>query len=105
MADINELIKRIAVNVIEQSKPVNVIYGEVINENPLEICVDQKKTYPEDFFILTRNVTDYDTYIQKENGQKEKYTIYNSLKKGDIAILLRLQGGQEFVVLDKKGGK
>ena len=105
MADLNESIKRIAINVMEQSKPANVMYGEVISINPLEICVDQKKTYPEDFFVLTRNVTDYDTYIKKEDGEKEKYTIYNSLQKGDIVVLLRAQGGQEFVILDKKGEK
>lgn len=105
MANLNELIKKLAINAIEQNKPVNVFYGEVVNTDPLSITVNQKKTYTEEFLVLTRNVTDYDTYIKKEDGQKEKYTIYNSLKKGDVVILLRVQGGQEFIVLDKKGEK
>ena len=105
MANLNELIKKIAINAVEQNKPVNIFYGEVVNTNPLSITVNQKKTYTEEFLVLTRNVTDYNTYIKKEDGQKEKYTIYNSLKKGDTVILLRVQGGQEFIVLDKKGEK
>ncbi|NFG22699.1 DUF2577 domain-containing protein [Clostridium botulinum] len=103
MTNLNELIKHIAINAIEQTKPVNLLYGEVKSINPLYICVNQKKTYTEEFLVLTRNVTDYDTYIKQENGEKKKYTIYNSLKAGDIVILLRVQGGQEFIVLDKKG--
>lgn len=103
MANLNELIKRIAINAVEQSKPVNVLYGEVIEINPLKVRVNQQKDYTEEFLILTRNVTNYDTYIKKENGEKEKHTIYNSLEKGEIVILLRAQGGQEFIVLDRRG--
>lgn len=103
MANLNELIKKISINAIEQTKPVNILYGEVKSINPLSICVNQKKTYTEKFLILTRNVTDYNTYIKEENGEKKKYTIYNSLEIGDIVILLRVQGGQEFIVLDRRG--
>ncbi|OSA89560.1 UNVERIFIED_ORG: hypothetical protein B2H93_15980 [Clostridium botulinum] len=105
MANLNELMKYIAINAIEQTKPMNLLYGEVKSINPLSICVNQKKTYTEEFLVLTRNVTDYDSYIKQENGEKKKYTIHNSLKVGDIVILLRIQGGQEFIVLDKKGEK
>ena len=103
MANLNELIKCIAIKAIEQSKPVNVLYGEVKSINPLSICVNQKKIYTEEFLILTRNVTDYDTYIKEENGEKKKCTVYNALVPGDIVILLRTQGGQEFIVLDRRG--
>lgn len=103
MANLNELIKEIAINAVEQNKPVNVLYGEVKSVNPLSICVDQKKTYTEEFLVLTRNVTDYDIHIKEESGEKKKYTVYNSLIPGDIVILLRVQGGQEFIVLDRRG--
>ena len=103
MANLNELIKKIALKSVDQSKPVNVLYGEVIEVNPLKIRINQQKDYTEEFLILTRNVTDYDTYIKKENGEKEKYTVYNALKKGEIVILLRAQGGQDFIVLDRRG--
>ena len=34
---------------------------------------------------------------------KHEITIYNSLKVGDTVIMMRMQGGQTFVVLDKIG--
>lgn len=103
MGNLIELIKQIAINAIENTKPVNIFYGEVTSADPLVIKVEQKN-YTKEFLVLTRNVTDYSTYIQRdEAGQKEKYKIYNSLEKGDIVILQRMQGGQEFIVLDRRG--
>ncbi|WP_321993881.1 DUF2577 domain-containing protein [Clostridium butyricum] len=103
MSKLNELIKREALSAVANSKPVNVLYGEVIQTNPLIIRINQQKDYSEEFLVLTRNVTDYDLYIKKDNGEKEKHTIYNSLEKGEIVILLRVQGGQEFIVWDRRG--
>lgn len=103
MPKLNELIKKEALRAVDNSKPVNVLYGEVVEKSPLKIRVNQQKDYSEEFLVLTRNVTDYDVYIKKDNGEKEKHTIYNSLEKGEIVILLRVQGGQEFIVWDRRG--
>ncbi len=63
MADMNELIKKIALLAIEETKPTTVIFGEVTSVSPLKITVDQKFTLTEDFLILTNSVKDHDVYM------------------------------------------
>ena len=35
---------------------------------------------------------------------KEQMTIHNALEKGEEVVLLRMQGGQKYIVLDRIGG-
>lgn len=63
MADMNELIKKIALFAIEETKPTTVVFGEVTKVSPLEITVDQKFTLSEDFLIFTNAVRDHDVYM------------------------------------------
>lgn len=55
-----EVVKRAAVEAVEQSKPVHLLFGEVISVSPLKIQVDQKSIYTGKMLVLTRNVTDYE---------------------------------------------
>lgn len=133
MSDVNELlglIKRAGVEAIETGKPVNVMFGTVTKEMPLEIFVDQQTILEGKELVLCRNVTDFETEISFDNpAVKQIYTtwdmpeenesdeskisfkskihhnitMYNTLKVGDGVILLRVQGGQRFVVLDRIG--
>lgn len=109
MLDANEFvstIKRAAIEAVEACKPVNVYFGEVVSASPLKINVEQKMLLGEKQLILTRNVTDYTTTVSVnwsyESGKK-KITIHNGLAAGDKVVLLRRQGGQEFIVMDKVG--
>lgn len=168
MADINELMKQIALAAIEESKPSAVLFGEVTGTNPLEITIDQKMTLTDGFLILTNNVRDHDVYMSVEHTTatvymnanhshgatstfegkakttiknkvdptstkvdstaetevdgsietsieqvqinlnhshdyvgKKKFTAHYGLSKGEKVILLRIQGGQKFIVLDR----
>jgi len=122
-----ELIKIAALDAVNESKPVNVLFGKVISISPLKINVEQKLTLTEEQLILTSNVMDYKTKISFDNPEiknivknysiddvpgsyykltfqekvQNEVTIYNGLKIGDEVILLQLQGGQKFIVLDK----
>lgn len=58
-----KLVKRAAVEAVEASKPVNVCYGKVTNDSPLEILVDQKITLNKNQLVLARDVTEYETDI------------------------------------------
>lgn len=58
-----KLVKRAAVEAVEANKPVNVCYGKVTNDSPLEILVDQKITLNENQLVLARDVTEYETDI------------------------------------------
>lgn len=107
------LIKKAALDAVEESKPTNIVYGEVLSVNPLKISISQNLILTNAQLILTRNVVDYELDVtvswQAEevldhthsiNGKK-KITIHNGLVIGDKVILLQIQGGQQFIVLDK----
>lgn len=79
-------IKQIVVDTVEASSPVTVMFGTITKLNPLEVNVDQRFTLPADFLVLTETAT-----LKKK-------------EVGDRLILLRIQGGQQFVVLDKVVG-
>ena len=110
--------------------PVIICFGKVVSKSPLKINVDQKMTLGAAQLVLTRNVTDYETNVTIEwettkelskhkhmvDGTetsevdlkhshdvkgKKKITIHNALVKGDEVILLRQQGGQKYIVVDK----
>ena len=135
MADYNlllNIVKRAATEATEASNPVNICFGTVISVAPLKILVDQKMILGTAQLVLTRNVTDFDAEISFNDQNikqkfttwdvgetiesspskiafkekiKHKITVYNGLKVGDKVILLREQGGQKYIVLDRIGGK
>lgn len=60
MYDTSELlriIKQSAVDAVEASKPVNIVFGTVTNASPLEIQVEQKLVLKKEQLVLSRNVT------------------------------------------------
>lgn len=95
--------------------PVTVCFGKVVNKSPLQVHVDQKITLGSAQLVLTRNVTDYETEVtmnwtteksvepehNHEVKGKKKIKIHNSLKVGDEVVLLRQQGGQKYIIMDK----
>lgn len=78
-----DLIKTVAVKAVEATNPVNVLFGTVVSESPLEIQIHQRLKLTEEFLVITERVTQA------------------NLKRADKVVLLRVQGGQQFVVLDK----
>lgn len=127
MRDANELVrvlKKAALDAVVASKPMDVRFGKVQSVHPLEIYVDQKLQLKEKQLVLTRNVTDYDvditvnTVTEYQSGGsgdssfashnhtiagKQKITVHNGLVVGDKVLLLRLPGGQKYIVWDRCG--
>ena len=107
MPSMIQIIKKAAIEAVEASNPTKLIYGTVRSTSPLSIKIDQKFTIPEEFLVLTKNVRDYEVEVTMnlftENKSGGSGTIHNSLKVGDKVILLREQGGQKYIVLDKVG--
>lgn len=128
-----ESMKKAALEAEEAAKPVQVMFGTVISIAPLQIKVEQKITLEAAQLILTRNVTDYtvdltmnhntethththdiydtwtgggsasmETHLHEYKGRKN-FTVHNSLIVGDEVLLLRVRGGQKFVVWDRTG--
>lgn len=77
-------LKQINKGVMDNSQDVAFYYGLVMKMEPLEIQVDQRFVLDSDFLVLTSTVA----------GD-------SSMKAGDKVILLREQGGQRYIVLDK----
>lgn len=127
MANINDAIKQLVMQTLQNTELSDVVSGEVINDNPLQIKIDSKIILTDEFLVLTNNVRDYETtvdYIEVTESEEEtdteetdkeetpeptsktaKCTIHNALKVGDNVLLLQQSGGQMFIVLDKIGGE
>lgn len=128
MADANELVrtmKRAAAEAVEAGRPVSIVFGQVLGVNPLTVMTEQKMQLGANQLVLSRNVTDfvaavtvswetgeqgggsgeaaYEAHRHRISGTKQ-ITIHNALKPGERVILLRKQGGQEYIVLDRTGG-
>lgn len=125
MADYNALVnlfKSIANDAVTASAPVAVCFGTVTSEAPLKILVDQKLELSEMQLVLTRNVTDYTTdetvdHLTENRGGgsgyalfeahnhnykgRKQFLIHHKLITGDKVLLLREQGGQRYVVIDR----
>ena len=82
MTKLTALIKKIAIDAIHASKPTTICFGDVVSVNPLSIRISQLLTLSPSTLILTSTVKD-------------------KLAVGDEVILIRQQGGQKYLVLDK----
>ena len=117
-----EIVKQAAVEAVNAADPSGLEYGTVISADPLKVRLDTKEILDEGFFILTNNVRKYQTKIKIDKGELKKslvgtdnehthefpdeftITVNNELKADDKVILIKQQGGQKYVILDKIGG-
>ena len=99
-----DLIKQVSLQAFASTNPVNIIFGTVSSESPLEIEIHQKLKLTKEFLVMTEHVTKYEIDLKHNHGGTDaltKVVIREGLKKGDGVVLARVQGGQQFVVLDK----
>lgn len=122
--ELANIIKEIANNAVLANKPTTVKFGVVTKESPLEITIDQKLILTKEFLVLTRNVTDYevdmtvdhmtekaqkggkDPAVASHNHQykgRKTFLVHNKLLQGENVVMLGVQGGQTYVVLDRVG--
>lgn len=105
-----ETIKRASLDAQSASNPVIIQYGEVKSINPLSVKVDQRFTLTTDFLIVPECLTRLEINLQHNHTYAEGITdsalnypivIREGLKVTDKVILLRMQGGQKYLILDK----
>lgn len=122
MNDLVQVIKQIASEAVASGKPTGITYGKVVKVNPLEINIEQKLTLPAEFFKLTKAVTDHYVDItvnhvtENRSGGggyaefashnhdytgRKKIMVHSGLRVGEEVILLQVQGGQRYIVLDR----
>lgn len=129
--DINTLlnsVKRATMETLNASKPFAFMCGTVTSVSPLKIQVEQKMELTESQLLLTSFVRDtrvdisFDfntaneththtvsngtcssqTHSHKCSGT-ENITLNLGLKLNEQVMLLRVDGGQKFIVLDRLG--
>ncbi|MBP5781522.1 MAG: DUF2577 domain-containing protein [Clostridia bacterium] len=88
------MIKQAAVEAVAAQKPFSFAVGQVASISPLEIKLNQKITLPASKLMLTSAVKTYGT-------NNNPYTKDLSLRVGETVILLRCDGGQRYIVLDR----
>lgn len=125
MADYGEflqVLKRAAVEAVEAGKPAAFCYGTVTGVEPLQIMADQKLPLEEMQLELTSAVRDIwldveiSTHTENKSGGggyaefaahkhaikgRKKLRVYNGLQIGERVLMLRFQGGQKYLVLDR----
>lgn len=122
-----KVIKQIAIDAVNNEKISDLRYGTVISESPLKVQVTNQFVIPESMLIVPQHLTDYEIeatiapdYIwktrEKSGGTGEtsyashdhdiiidklKFKVHNKLKTGDKVSLMRQQGGQFYLVVDR----
>lgn len=99
--DIVKMINQAAMTTFISMKPVEVLYGTVTGTSPLYVTVDQKTTFTEQDLVLTRNVSNYSVELTEESIGTKTYQVNNALQEGERVVLLRVQGGQDYLVYDR----
>lgn len=124
-------VKQAAVEAVQAGGPMGLCFGRVSAVEPLEITVDQKETLSGAQLILTNNVRDYSVAMTVDHETEvishghpvvDSYTgggsatavdhshpyrgtkvfrVHLGLRLGEQVILLRCDGGQQFIVLDR----
>ena len=104
-----DTIKQASIRAVGASDPVNILFGEVISIKDFKIKVDQKLILDKDFFIIPERLTRYEVDLKHKHSCSDgvtstslfKLVIREGLKQGDKVLLIRVQGGQQYVILDK----
>lgn len=85
MPNLMESMRQIAANERQAALPMTICFGKVIALSPFRVQIDQKLVLTKEFFIVKSGVG------------------ASSFKVGDVLILFRNEGGQKYLIFDKKG--
>lgn len=117
--DIMRMIKTAARDYINSTKPTEIYFGTVKALDPLTVDVEQKNSLIDKEnvdIILTNNVKDHYVDISVSHNteietctipHKHKYLgtkkilLHYGLNAGEKVILIRIQGGQKYIILDR----
>lgn len=93
MASINDAVKQIVKRSLEAQQLTTTLFGNVTLADPLEVTIDQRFTLSADFLVVPEHLQELRLTI----GETE-YEIRRGLHVGDKLILVRSEGGLQYVV-------
>lgn len=99
-SNFTQLIKQIAMDAVRASKPCDYEVGTVTKTSPLTIKKSNDLEIDEEFLHLSRAVTDYEV-VHEINNIKQKYKVLNALEIGEKVLMIRKNGGQEYMIVDR----
>jgi hypothetical protein len=113
------VMKQAGTGAVEAGNPVAILFGVVETADPLAVRVDQRFTLTAEFFVIPESLIHYELELRhdhkytdsSDSGTATKTTepalpeepiiIRRGLEEGDRLLLLRMQGGQQYVILDR----
>ncbi len=104
-----EAVKLLAYDVLQQENLTDICYSTVTETEPLKIVLEQKLELTESFLVLSQNVIKHTiNYSMRRKDSDENWVQYEmivekQLKKGERVILIKMTGGQRYVVIDRVG--
>ena len=94
------IIKKAALDAVENSQVCDIRYGEVISISPLKVKVTNQMILPQAVLVIPEHLTNHTVEVTVDSDTKT-ITINNALKIGDKIALLRKHGGQSYFILDR----
>jgi len=122
MPNLIEIIKMAAVDAVKASNPAAIVFGTVTSISPLKVNIEQRLTLDESHLVLSSLVSDFELDVTlnhvTENTSggtgdssfashnhavtgKKTMTIHLGLQEGETVMLLQVQGGQKYIILDR----
>lgn len=110
-----DVVKQMAIEAMNASDPTAIMYGEITSTSPLEVNIDQRFTVPDDLLIVPESlkhfeINIYHNHVYKDDGTESEtefalpnkpLVIRRGLESGDKVVLVRVQGGQQYLILDR----
>lgn len=104
-----EQIKKASMGAFNASNPLNVEFGTVIDNVNLTIRINQKRILSKEFFIVPQRLTRYvknliHTHTCPDGTTSQalfKLVIREGLLIGDSVILLKIENGDRYIIMDK----
>lgn len=102
-------IKEAAMGAYNASNPLNIEFGTVLDNVNLTIKINQKRILTKEFFVVPQRLTRYVKDLRHTHTCPDgttsvalfKLVIREGLIVGDTVILLKIENGSRYIVLDK----
>ena len=117
MEELLRLFQQAAVEAGESTYPMKLLFGVVMEESPLQILRDQRLLLSRDLLYLSSAVSKREMVVEVHHQTEstncgdgphshaitgmKTVVVHTQLKKGEQVLMLRMQGGQRFLVLDR----
>ncbi|MEK3900743.1 MULTISPECIES: DUF2577 domain-containing protein [unclassified Paenibacillus] len=91
-----DIIKQASLGAVSNTNPVAFSYGTVVLAQPLQIQVEQRLLLTGAALVVVESVME-----SKAEIEGREILLRRGLEAGDRVLLVRMQGGQSYIVLDR----